>query len=198
MIVNIRGANGSGKSTAARFFIPPNAVSVDLAPYKTPKGTPRTVVGQLDEAHSVATVGSYATACGGLDQVPNFDLMRLSITMASAQANHVIAEGVLASTVYSSWAQYASQMKRDCYIDFVFAYLRVPLAECLRRIQIRNGGKPIKEHLVAHKISAIEGTRKKAIAADFRVYDLPLGFNEAGPAIWEIMNETGERYRVRN
>lgn len=198
MIVNIRGANGAGKTTAARYFITPDCYETDLAPYKTKSGKDKAVLGTINPKFDVTVVGSYRTGCGGMDTIPSFDLSYKSIRLAGAVTQHVVCEGILASTVFGSWAEFAKEAGGHREMaPFAFAYLRVPLAECLRRIYERNGGAKIKEDLVKSKISAIEATRTKAIRAGFLVYDLPLGEGEAGPAVAAILKCEGEQYRAQ-
>jgi predicted ABC-type ATPase len=218
-IYNIRGTNGSGKSTLARSFIigdpacPPNrpgddssATMVDLTWYKSPtKREPhrlRYVEGyaspQIVEGLDVLVVGSYRTACGGLDAVPDFATTFKALDGAvgvhrrydrSAQHQAIVAEGVLASTVWGSWGEYASNLGGRAQV--AFCYLDTPLEVCLERIRRRQeaAGKvrDIKEDLVKDKIKAIAATREKAMAAGALVYDLP--WETAAPALAAIMRD---------
>lgn len=205
-VYNIRGTNGSGKSTLARTFIegdptaPPNRPGdenspnmVDLtwydAPTKKDPGRRRSVEGYVstDErlSSTVIVVGSYRTACGGLDAVPNFDTSFRAITaavdmLARLDVRHrsVIAEGVLASTVWGSWGEYAELSGAHMVpFEVAFCYLDTPVEVCLDRIRQRQiaGGKvrDIKEDLVRDKVKAVAATRRKALEAGHLVYDLP-------------------------
>lgn len=204
IIYNIRGPNGSGKSTLARSAIAgdptaaPNRpgvegspTMVDLtwfdSPTKKDPARRRSVEGYVtqrrDELEAIV-VGSYRTACGGLDATPNFATGFAALDGAVAlldrsKAHHraVIAEGVISSTVWGSWGEYANDvMERDAAV-FAFCYLIPPLEVCLERIRERQraagGEKPIKEELVADKIKAVKATREKALASRHIVYDLP-------------------------
>lgn len=202
-IYNIRGPNGSGKSTLARTGIAgdpaelPNRpdlsgspTMVDLYWYNSPtKKDParrKAVEGYVtrEGSHEVITVGSYRTACGGLDATPNFEAAFRSLDKAvellersEAQHRAVVAEGVISSTVWGSWGEYANDvMERDAAV-FAFCYLIPPLEVCLERIRERQraagGERPIKEDLVADKIKAVKATREKALEARHIVYDLP-------------------------
>lgn len=207
-IYNIRGTNGSGKSTLARSLIvgdpacPPNrpgdessATMVDLTWYDSPtKKDParrKSVEGycspQIVDGLDVLVVGSYRTACGGLDAVPDFATTFAALDGAvnihrryphSAEHQAVVAEGVLASTVWGSWGEYAQASLEDesCDVRFAFCYLDTPVEVCLARIRERQerAGKvrDIKEELVRNKVKAIEATRDKALAAGHLVYHL--------------------------
>lgn len=206
-IYNIRGTNGSGKTTLARSFIAgdptvaPNRpgvegspTMVDLCWYDSPtKADPdrRKCVEGYASPHllpgvDALVVGSYRTACGGLDGVPDFatsfaaldGAVKLCRDRPVSEHQAIICEGVLASTVWGSWGAYAEQSQSDgCDVEFAFCYLDTPLEVCLERIRRRQeaAGKvrDIKSEMVADKIKAIAATRLKAIAAGALVYDLP-------------------------
>ena len=156
----------------------------------------------------ILTVGSYRTACGGMDGIPNFQTAFNAITGAidvhrhykkAATEQAIIAEGVLASTVWGSWAEYAA-MVCDLGFQFAFCYLDTPLEVCLERIAKRQeaSGKvrDIKTELVADKVKAIAATREKALQAGALVYDLP--WDKAHDVLLDIMSDsTGAREKWR-
>lgn len=230
-VYNIRGTNGSGKSTLARSFIkgdpaaPPNRpgvedspTMVDLARYPSPtkrdQNRFKTVegYGNPGEDVDVLLVGSYRTACGGLDAVPNFEtsfnaIMR-AVTLISqhgtAPHRAVLAEGVLASTVWGSWGQFAAELRESSGgdVQVAFCYLDTPLEVCLERIRQRQraSGKEreIKEDLVRDKVRAVAATRLRAMEAGHLVYDLP--HQIADTALFAIMGDqpkAREMYRAR-
>ncbi len=213
-IYQIRGTNGSGKTHLARSLIAddprygqPNMV--DLTWYSSPtKADPlrRKAVEGYAMPHrfpgvDVLLVGSYRTACGGLDGVPDFETQfsalrgagRICADMGRAEHQAIICEGVLASTVYGSWGDFASMVKQysDKEARFAFCYLDTPLEVCLQRIRGRQeaAGKvrPIKEDLVADKIKAISATRRRAMEAGHTVYDLP--WDNPGIAFRSILTD---------
>lgn len=170
MIVNLRGTNGSGKSTVARDLIDldQDAMRVTLVMYRTKAGREAGVFGYRLPNLRVVVVGKYETACGGCDGIKTQDLICDAVRAAADLEPNVLFEGVIVSTLYSRYAELAKEFPRR----FAFAYLDTPLKTCLKRIQRRNGGKPIKEDLVAAKIRAIESTRQKAIADGFPVFEI--------------------------
>jgi hypothetical protein len=140
-------------------------------------------------------VGAYKTACGGLDTVPSFDLSFSATAEAARLAQEhadlkwngqgatVIAEGVLASTVWSSWSLFDRNMEANGH-QFAWCYLDTPLEACFERIRARQAaagkaGKVIKADLVTDKHRAILATRTKALADGRLVYDLPWQTAEA-------------------
>ena len=173
-IINLRGCNGSGKSSVAFDIMRlANAKANDgkavgeiaLADYETDAGKPRHVPGYLIRPLNLVIVGPYRTACGGCDGIKTQDLIRQSVKLAAAMAKHVLFEGVIVSTLFSGYKELADQLRQEKRGDMVWAYLDTPLDVCLARIQHRNGGKPINEALVADKVKSIEATRRKATEA---------------------------------
>lgn len=179
MIINLRGTNGSGKSTVARGLLQSSSDvrMIDLVPYQTKTGAPRHVAGYVVPALDLIVVGSYANECGGCDGIKTQDLIKHSVKLASQTAKHVFFEGVIISTLFSGYLELSKQLRHqadltvgtDNYMNsdrrYIWAYLDTPLATCLQRIYQRNGGKPIKEDLVADKCRSIERTRVKAVGA---------------------------------
>lgn len=236
-IYNLRGTNGSGKTTLARSFIAgdPAAVPnrpgvegsptvVDLTWYDSPtKADPgrRKAVEGYCSPHllpntDVLVVGSYRTACGGLDAVPDFKTtfaaldgaVRICRDHPRAEHQAIVCEGVLASTVWGSWGEYAAglDLVHGEGVDFAFCYLDTPLEVCLERIRKRQEAagrvRDIKTVLVADKIKAIAATRRRALEAGALVYDLP--FENAEEVLKAIIaDEPGclqpvrEQYRAR-
>jgi predicted ABC-type ATPase len=160
--INIRGTNGSGKSTLARSFFP-NGLELHLINDPSRK---LLVVGQMNLKGDVL-VGRYPEdpkKIGGLDTIRAFDIQREAIRRSfELGTGNVFAEGILCSTVFGSWATFADEMA-SVGRRVLWAYLDTPVEECLRRIQVRNGGQPIKEDLVRDKVRAIEATKKRALA----------------------------------
>lgn len=188
-IYNIRGTNGSGKTTLARAFLPKNLNGdgqggpVDLNWYSSPtKRQPDRMLraeGYMSNVLEgvVGVIGRYNTACGGMDTMPSFEVCQgaIQFMVHRLKADHVIAEGILASTVYGSWGKFA-QVAKDHGHTFHFCYLDTPLDVCLHRIKLRQtaagNNREIKIDLVADKFRAIAATREKALAAGFAVHDI--------------------------
>lgn len=211
IIYSIRGTNGSGKSTLVRAFVSTltgdqRGGPVDLNPYPAPtKREPerqKRVEGygfDFPDLGRTMIIGSYRTACGGLDSLPSFAVQQAAIMWAISKFNprHILAEGILASTVYGSWGSFAEGLA-DLGHQYVWCYLDTPLEVCLERIQKRQeaSGKvrDIKTELVADKIKAINATRTRALDANDLVYDLP--YQSAEQAMRSIMMGKGDLYRV--
>lgn len=185
MIINLRGTNGSGKTFLARQLIGERAAPIDLLWYDAPTKKEPERKKSLEGwgcAEFIA-IGSYKQGCGGMDTIPSFDLQQQAVRVAhewkrpgaiasltrGMKPEHVVCEGVLASTVAGSWLNFFSGFNKD---EVLIAYLDTPLEVCLDRIakrQIAAKGetREIKEDLVAAKIKSIAATRKKFDAAGF-------------------------------
>lgn len=186
MIINIRGTNGSGKTHLARQLIGPNAMPIDLVQYTSPtKREPyrqRWVEG-WGVPNRFLAIGSYRQGCGGMDTIPSFDLQQQAVARAVSwhglsgdRPEHVVAEGVLASTVAGSWLDFLLNYKSQTII----AYLDTPLELCLERITARQiaakgEAREIKVDQVRAKVRAIEATRAKFDAAGIRTVTLRYG-----------------------
>lgn len=175
MIINIRGTNGSGKTTLARAFQNGSAQDVRLVQYSAPtKRNPdqmKWVTGTLSHfpfSGRVICVGSYTQAQGGLDTVGNFDLQQAAVFRAAHEAEHVICEGILASTVAGSWLDFFKKLELGGERVLV-AYMDTPVELCLQRIRERQerAGKvrDIKVEQVREKVDSIARTRAKFEAA---------------------------------
>jgi hypothetical protein len=206
-VLNIRGTNGSGKTTLARSFLAMHheggrSPDFDLVRFPSPtKRDPDRMGGVpgYGRAHDrTILVGPYHTACGGLDGIASFDRQRLSIRSAIRRgASYVVAEGVLASTVYGSWAAFDDAVSAAGNA-FAWCYLDTPVEVCLARIRERQRAagreREIKEGLVHDKVAAIARTRERAIADGRMVYDLP--WEIAEDAIWSLVRGEGEHLRA--
>lgn len=200
-VYNIRGTNGAGKTTLARAFL---GVPVDLNwfPSPTKKDPARQLRVEGYWKPGVAVVGRYGPACGGLDTVSaGFAVQQGALSYALdkwTSGVNVIAEGVLASTVYGSWATFDLQLEAAGH-RFAWCYLDTPLEVCYEHIRKRqeaagNAGKVIKGDLVADKHKAILATRRKALADGRLVYDIPYRISVG--ALTDIMNGDWEGYRA--
>jgi hypothetical protein len=108
----------------------------------------------------IIVAGKYATACGGFDSVPTQAVAKEVVRLAS-ELGPTLFEGVVISTIFEPWLLW----RRSTGIPMVWGFLDTPLEVCLGRIQERNGGKPIKEDLVAGKWRTINRVKEKAEAA---------------------------------
>lgn len=129
-IVNIRGCNGSGKTTTVRRFLdrlPRNVLGDPKRPYGY----------QLDATAwglrvPVCVVGSYENTCGGTDGIKTQDEIVERVTTLHRHG-HVLVEGLLMSK--SSAGGTTAPALRD--LGAIFAFLDTPWETCLERVLAR-------------------------------------------------------------
>jgi predicted ABC-type ATPase len=183
--LNIRGSNGAGKTTLMRCLA--RSPECRLVPVHQPlhraedKGVKPEKVGKPKGKPIVATVtpegiallGDYTPAAvgttAGCDRISRQDDVKAALVAAAAipGVELVIFEGIIVGTIYGPWQEWSKANG-----GMIWAFLDTPLEVCLKRIQERNGGKPIKEDQVADKHRTIARVREKALADGETVRDI--------------------------
>jgi hypothetical protein len=183
--INVRGPNGAGKTTLLRCLarspecrvVPvyqplwlESDAKVKPERIGTPKGRPIPATITPD---GWAILGDYTPAASGTTAGCDRISRQADIKQALVNAHRlegvrgVLFEGVIVATIFGPWMDWAREND-----GMTWAFLDTPLDVCLKRIQDRNGGQPIKEDLVASKFKTIRGVRTKAQAAGEHVVDL--------------------------
>lgn len=198
--INIRGCNGSGKTTVLRSLAKMGGACsvVYLFPGYPPVRSPRahppkrgefgkdeqkplavTLVHPQPDWRPLAFIGDYSPAASaattaGLDRVHTQEEAKGMIEAVAEFYNPiaVLFEGVVVSTIFEPWLNFSRVTLLQHGEEMTWAFLDTPLEVCLQRIQARNGGQPIKEDLVADKHRTIARVRDKALAAEAPVVDL--------------------------
>lgn len=168
-LINVRGCNGSGKTTLLRCLGRGEGVTVVEGSVPDHKPIPITYTPE-----GFAIIGDYTPAAAGattagLDRIKTQAAAKAIIEFAASNTavRAVLFEGVVVSTIYGPWADWSKANG-----GMIWAFLDTPLEVCLKRIQERNGGKPIKEDQVAAKHRTIARVREKALADGEQVRDL--------------------------
>jgi len=137
VIIQIRGCNGSGKSTIIRKLL--------RAYGKNPRWAKingkRKIVGYRLSRMSQRTyvIGAYETPTGGCDVFPTVSAVERWVEHFAKKGN-VVFEGAMISTLTGRFVALARKMqsRRDCHAHrFIFAVLDTPLHKCRRRIEKR-------------------------------------------------------------
>jgi len=155
MIINIRGTNGSGKTHLIKKLI-----DLHEADYIYPKGDLAMIKAEaicLDK--KLYIIGDYPEFAphGGCDGIKTTAEV-VNLVMKYSEKGHVIFEGVIVSTVFSSW--FEVDMTLD--IPWLWFSLNTPIETCFDNIQLRNGGLSINEDLVKSKVKSVLSSAKKA------------------------------------
>ncbi len=127
-IVNIRGCNGSGKTTIVRRFL-------EKLPTVQLGGKPGRPAGYQVDASPwgihlpVYVVGSYENACGGADGIKTQEEIVERVQKAYSYG-HVLVEGLLMSKSSDNGTT-APALKE---MNAIFAFLNTPWDVCLERV----------------------------------------------------------------
>lgn len=168
LLVNIRGCNGSGKSTIPISMMDDPEMYVIQKPYK---GKSKIILTVFPNYGWVA-LGSYFNKTGGCDAFPNKGFIKKVLVYALKKfpEYNVIVEGIIIATTYSTYAELFKEMQESYGVQPVIYYLMPPVEICIERIKKRNGGKPFKEELVHNKYAMmVRGIKKFQQAGDFPV-----------------------------
>lgn len=153
-MINVRGCNGSGKSTIPISMLDDPDMYVVEKPYKGKQRKLLTVF----PTYGWVVLGSYHNKCGGLDGYVDTNMIKKGFWYALKRypEYHILMEGVIPSTVYSTYEELFLEAQEK-YLErkIVVLNLLPPVEVCFERIQSRNGGKPIKEDLVASKWATV-------------------------------------------
>lgn len=168
--VNVRGANGSGKTTVLRRLALDPACEVRMV--ALPEHVDHKPLPVTYCPGGIALLGDYkpsTATTAGCDRIKTQEAVKYGLATVAADENVkvVLFEGVVVSTIFEPWKKWAR-----AHGGMVWAFLDTPLKICLDRIQMRNGGKPINEELVKDKIDSIGRARQKARIDGERVVDL--------------------------
>lgn len=131
MIINIRGTNGSGKSTVVRDIMEKATKSRPIFGALGPSKPEAYEVTFDYLSQSVYVLGPYVTPAGGCDAVQPFKLI-LELVEKYAVRGHVIFEGSLVSDHYGKMGALL-----ETYKDVLVFFLDTPLEECISRIEAR-------------------------------------------------------------
>jgi hypothetical protein len=149
-IINLRGTNASGKSTAVRAVMEYYGVAEE----HTYEDGGKVIGYKLNNGLNI--VGRYQSDCGGCDSLDDFDEIK-SLVRSMAVDGPVLFEGVLWSTVFKSTAEFATANPSH---QFIFATLDTPVEECVARLRHRNEAKAAREGKPV-KYSSADGLRSK-------------------------------------
>lgn len=186
-VINIRGTNGSGKTSLVRSLMSADEpVDVVIGPHETP--------GHWLPNQRIVIVGPYpeGKATGGMDNVRTTQ-EALDAVKAAAQGDFrgkqecapfdgqvihaVVFEGILISTVFKTWLDFSRELKTWHSEGLIWAFMSTPLETAIERVKQRRAakGRPtegFKEDQVADKFKSIAGNRQKATDAGEIVLDL--------------------------
>jgi hypothetical protein len=152
MIINIRGASGSGKSWVARQWLEkyPSRPLYGLFAMLKPEAYKCSIPGT---EHPLFVLGPYETPCGGCDAIQPYRLV-LDLLRKYAARGHVLFEGLLIGDSYGSVGALLDQLSGEG-VSSAIIRLNTPLEQCLERVQQRRAergdSRPLNpRHTIAH------------------------------------------------
>jgi hypothetical protein len=160
IVLNIRGTNCSGKSSAVRSVMTEVGIAQELTDPKTGK----TCGYRLNSG--VVVIGRYETACGGCDTIHSFGEIADAVIRHSRNSS-VLFEGFLWSGIFKSSHELAQRLQGQASV--IFATMNTPLATCISRIAGRRNAagnhKPFDPaNLIAKHRSVIKAHVKLELA----------------------------------
>lgn len=164
LLVNIRGCNGAGKSTIPIMMIESDPYTFEVV--WTRRGKKR-VLCTVFPSYEFLAIGHYHSKCGGMDSIKNTQEIKDAVSAVWDCNLNILMEGIMASTVYKTYANLFIDLNESDYRKVVVFNLLPPLECCLARIQARNGGKPIKTELVESKWKTVYRNYEKFADAGF-------------------------------
>jgi predicted ABC-type ATPase len=139
MICNLRGGNGSGKSTVYRWLLDNHEREEISFPNFRTANVKKPSLWRLHG--DMYMIGRWQSGADGIGFAALIDLVK-----TLSQRGHVFFENVLVSGNVSTFLPVRKELSDQRWI---WATLDTPLETCLERIQLRNGGKPVKEGTIA-------------------------------------------------
>lgn len=154
MIINVRGTNGSGKTTIVKKFLKfPNTELFGVLGVKRPEAY-KVKIGP----RPLFVIGSYQSATGGVDALPLSATELVGLLIKYQKQGHVLFEGVVISTYYGAIGDWLAAHRNETLVVF----LNTPLNTCLFSIAARSGDAARTKN-VETKIKSIESARQRMI-----------------------------------
>lgn len=153
LLINIRGCNGSGKSTFPMQMLDDPDLYVITKPYKERSKRIATVFPK----YKTVALGTYFNKTGGLDLLPTNDYMKKCVryVLKKFPDYDVLMEGILASTIRSTYINFFHEVEREFPdTQIVVIHLVPPLEVCVERAKARCNN-PINEEKIRHKNNSV-------------------------------------------
>lgn len=150
----VKGSNGSGKSTVPSWL-------ADNDPQAYVVTHERKIMMTVCPSFNIICIGKYdKSKSKGVDSLKDTEQMLFALSIAD-QAEYlqydVIFEGIIPSTLLSSWIPRLTRPPRN----LVVLFMDTPLEVCIERVKSRNGGADFDESLVVEKWQRVNSHRER-------------------------------------
>lgn len=161
-LLNIRGTNGSGKSTLPMMLLAgePNPIVLNMFDAQRGKEIP---VATYLPLFNIALCGTYFNKTGGLDVLDNNAQTRLLVELLWGSGANVIMEGVIASTIRSTYVDLFTHLvtEKPQAKRVLVVHLQPDVETCVERVIQRNGGNTeINTQLIRNKYRMVSNAQK--------------------------------------
>lgn len=196
MIINVRGTNGSGKSTVIFHLIKKFGATPLRQIFVTPGGKEIVKIWayRLHCNPPLYVVGRYETPTGGCDALPGSDFVTECIRKLAPRGD-VIFEGLIATGIYGRWVALAKELKTH---RFIFAVLDTPLKKCIKRVVSRRAKRGQHDQLdptnLLLKHRAVVSSKKALTRDGMDVRDLPYKHAVSTILKWKPREKLGIRF----
>lgn len=171
IIINIRGTNGTGKTTLAKSLLESHPQEEIKLWQPATEDKPPRVIGYKIATPGIPTflVGPYRITTGGCDAISSvcgdikpFDYICELVSKFSKEGN-VVFEGAIVATVTQRWIDLAKSLP---HTHFIFGFMDTPLEKCLERVakrrEKRGDPRPLDPNKsVIPKYKAVVGSEKR-------------------------------------
>lgn len=155
--INIRGCNGSGKSTVVS-EMKKHDESIEVRDTLNGKST---IVLTLFPNFRFVCIGSYSgdRLCGGCDTLSNFepeyngmnDFYEKFLEKIWNLDYNIIMEGVIISTINTAYADLFKKLSKKGTREVIPYFITTPADVCISRVLSRNNGKDVNEDYIRSK-----------------------------------------------
>lgn len=140
-VVKLGGCNGSGKTSVARALLKTlnDGHGADPGTWRGAKKSPNVYTG-FYKGHEVYVLGSYETACGGMDTISD-KLERLAMVQWAckviARGGIVFFEGLITGKTYGALGQLSEQHIARKTGRWLYTFMDTPFDVCVDRVLVR-------------------------------------------------------------
>jgi hypothetical protein len=172
MIIQVRGANGAGKTTVVRRVMDQLG---QARPISAPKRT-RPIGYVFDQwPRGVFVPGSYENPTGGCDTISSIETIFDLVSMYAEEGLHVLFEGIVAqhsaTRLLGVWKKF-----RERNVDTEVIVLKTDLGSCIASVVARRQAKgnfePFDPENVEKEWRGVQSARKRLIGDGMKIVDL--------------------------